>query len=54
MTPEVIGAYIAHIAQKESCAPICAAGSQYKFLSLLCKLLPCTLRGKIVGVIYAK
>ena len=54
MAPEVIGSYIARIAQKKSCAPICVAGAQYKFLSLLCKLLPCTLRGKIVGVIYAK
>ena len=54
MAPEVIGAYIARIAQKKSCAPICVAGAQYKFLSLLCKLLPCTLRGKIVGSIYAK
>lgn len=54
MAPEVIGSYIARIAQKKSSAPICVAGAQYKFLSLLCKLLPCTLRGKIVGVIYAK
>ena len=54
MAPEVIGSYIARIAQKKSCAPICVAGAQYKFLSLLCKLLPCTLRGKIVCVIYAK
>ena len=51
--PEVIGAYIAKIAEKK-CKPICVAGVQYKFLSLLCKLLPCGLRGKIVGTIYAK
>ena len=54
MAPEVIGAYIARIVQKRSCAPICVAGAQYKFLSRLCKLLPCPLRGKIVGAIYAK
>ena len=52
-SPEVIGAYIAKIAEKK-CKPICVAGAQYKFLSLLCKLLPCGLRGKIVGAIYAK
>lgn len=51
--PEVIGAYIAKIAEKK-CKPICVAGVQYKFLSLLCKLLPCGIRGKIVGAIYAK
>ena len=51
--PEVIGAYIAKIAEKK-CKPICVAGAQYKFLSLLCKLLPCGIRGKIVGAIYAK
>jgi short chain dehydrogenase/reductase family oxidoreductase len=49
----VIGAYIAKIAEKK-CKPICVAGAQYKFLSLLCKLLPCGIRGKIVGAIYAK
>lgn len=51
--PELIGAYIAKLAEKR-CAPICVAGVQYKFLSLLCKLLPCGLRGKIVFSIYAK
>lgn len=51
--PKIIGAYIASLAEKK-CAPICVAGAQYKFLSLLCKLLPCKVRGKIVGAIYAK
>ena len=54
MSPEVIGTYIARIAQKKNCAPICVAGVKYKILRLLCKILPCTLRGKIVGSIYAK
>ena len=27
---------------------------KYKILRFLCKILPCTLRGKIVGSIYAK
>ena len=42
------------LAQKKNCAPICVAGVKYKILRLLCKILPCTLRGKIVGSIYAK
>ena len=54
MPPEVIGTYIARIAQKKNCAPICVAGTKYKILSFLCKILPGTLRGKIVGFIYAK
>ena len=54
MSPEVIGTYIARIAQKKNCAPICVAGVKYKILRFLCKILPCTLRGKIVGSIYAK
>ena len=54
MPPEVVGTYIARIAQKKNCAPICVAGTKYKILSFLCKILPGTLRGKIVGSIYAK
>ena len=54
MSPEVVGIYIARIAQKKNCAPICVAGTKYKILSFLCKILPGTLRGKIVGSIYAK
>lgn len=54
MPPEAIGTYIAQIAQKKNCAPICVAGVKYKILRFLCKILPCTLRGKIVGSIYAK
>ena len=54
MPPEVVGTYIARIAQKKNCAPMCVAGVKYKILRFLCKILPCTLRGKIVGSIYAK
>ena len=54
MPPEVVGTYIARIAQKKNCAPICVVGTKYKILSFLCKILPGTLRGKIVGSIYAK
>ena len=44
LAPEVIGTYIARIAQKKNCAPICVAGAKYKVLSFLCRILPCTLR----------
>ena len=54
MPPEVVGTYIARIAQKKNCAPICVVGTKYKILSFLCKILPGTLRGKTVDFIYAK
>ena len=39
-------------ALKENGCIVYVAGAQYKFLSLLCKLLPAAARGKIVGKIY--
>ena len=47
-----IGRCIAGIVEKKKPATIYVAGLQYKFLSLLCKLLPAAARGKIVGKIY--
>lgn len=53
MSPEFAGAYIARIAQKRSCSPICTAGLEYKFLGFLCKHLPSSILSKIVGKLYA-
>ena len=47
-----IGRCIAGIVEKKKPAVVYVAGAQYKFLSLLCKLLPAAARGKIVGKIY--
>ena len=52
MDPARIGWYIAGIVEKKNPAVVYVAGAQYKFLSLLCKLLPAAARGKIVGKIY--
>ena len=52
MDPARIGRYIAGIVEKKNPAVVYVAGAQYKFLSLLCKLLPAAARGKIVGKIY--
>ena len=52
MDPARIGRYIAGIVEKKDPAVVYVAGAQYKFLSLLCKLLPAAARGKIVGKIY--
>ena len=50
--PVYIGRYIAGIVEKKNPAVVYVSGAQYKFLSLLCKLLPAAARGKIVGKIY--
>ena len=52
MAPEDIGSFIADIVTKKKPSVLYVAGTQYKFLSLLCKILPTALRQKIVGMIY--
>ncbi len=52
MDPARIGRYIAGIVEKKNPAVVYVAGAQYKFLSLLCKLLPAAARGRFVGKIY--
>lgn len=54
MQPETAGRYIAKIALKRRVKPVYAIGMEYKFLSLLCKFLPCRTRNWIVGQLYAK
>ena len=54
MDPESAGRYIARIALRKHVKPIYTLGIGYKFLSLLCKLLPCQLRNWIVGLLYAQ
>ena len=52
MDPAAIGRYIAGIVEKTKPAVVYVAGAQYKFLSLLCKLLPAAARERIVGKLY--
>ncbi len=54
MKPETAGAYIAKIALKSKVKPIYAIGANYKFLSTLCKVFPCGIRNKIIGMLYAR
>ena len=49
MDPARIGRYIAGIVEKKKPAVVYVSGAQYKFLSLLCKLLPAAARGKSWG-----
>lgn len=54
MSPEIAGRYIAKIALKKNVKPIYAIGFSYKCLSTLCKVFPCGVRNKIVGMLYAR
>lgn len=54
MSPQFAGRYIAKIALKKFVKPIYTVGFGYKCLSILCKLLPCGLRNRIVGLLYAR
>ncbi len=54
MSPETAGNYIAKIALKKNVKPIYAIGATYKILSVLCKIFPCAVRNRVVGMLYAK
>jgi len=54
MSPEFAGNYIADIALNKNVKPVYAIGFSYKFLSVLCKIFPCSFRNKVVGMLYAK
>ena len=54
MAPEKVGAYIAKIATKKRVKPLYAVGIAYKAAAVVAGLLPCGLRSRIVGMIYAK
>lgn len=54
MSPETAGKYIAKIALKKRVKPIYTVGFGYKILSVLCRILPCGLRNRVVGLLYAR
>ncbi|MBR6620798.1 MAG: SDR family oxidoreductase [Clostridia bacterium] len=54
MKPETAGSYIAKIALKSKVKPLYAIGFSYKAVCLLCKIFPCSVRNKIIGLLYAK
>lgn len=53
MSPEVAGKYIAKVALRKKVKPVCAIGTSYKILSVLCKTFPCSFRNRVVGMMYA-
>lgn len=54
MSADSAGKYIAKIALKEKVKPLYAIGFSYKFVCLLCKVFPCGIRNRIIGMLYAK
>jgi short-subunit dehydrogenase len=54
MSPDFAGKYITKISLKKKVKPIYAMGTSYKFLSTLCKIFPCGIRNRIIGMLYAK
>ncbi len=54
MSPDFAGQYIAKIALKKKTKPIYAIGFSYKTVCVLCKIFPCKIRNKIIGMLYAK
>lgn len=54
MSAETAGRYIAKVALKKRVKPVSAIGLSYKFLSVLCKIFPCSFRNYIVGLLYAR
>ncbi len=53
MSPEVAGAYIAHLALKRHLKPEYAIGLPYRFFSVLARILPCSLKSFLIGKLYA-
>ncbi len=54
MSPVKAAEYIAKISLQKKVKPVYAIGAQYKFLSVLCKVFPCSFRNRVVGMLYAK
>lgn len=54
MDPQIAGRYIAKLATRKTCKPICTIGFGYRVLCLLAKLLPCSLVNTLIGILYAK
>lgn len=54
MSPKTAGAYICRIARKRRVKPLYAIGFSYKCVCVLCKVLPCALLNRLIGMLYAK
>ena len=53
MEPSRAGAYIAKLALRRCVKPLYAVGFSYKCVCFLCDALPCGLRNRLIGLLYA-
>ena len=53
MSPAAAGRYIAKLALRRRVKPLYAIGFSYKCVCFLCDLLPCRLRNRLIGRLYA-
>lgn len=53
MSPETAGRFIAGLALKRRVKPEYAIGFQYKLFSVLAGILPCGLKARMIGMLYA-
>jgi len=53
MSAAAAGAYVARIALRRSVKPLYAIGFAYKAVCFLCNALPCRLRNRLIGRLYA-
>ena len=54
MSPETVGAYICKLARKRRGKPLYAIGFSYQCVCVLCKILPCSVLNRLIGMLYAK
>ncbi len=52
MDPAAAGRYVAHVALRRGCKPLCAIGFVYKLFCLINKLLPARLINFLLGLLY--
>ncbi len=53
MEPSKAGAYVAKLALQPHVKPLYAIGFSYKCVCFLCDALPCRLRNRLIGMLYA-
>ena len=54
MPPEAVGRFVARVARRKRCKPICTVGFGYRACCLLVKLLPRSASQRLVGLLYGR
>lgn len=53
MPPATVGRFLCRVALKRRVKPLYTVGFFYRLVCLLCKLLPCRIMNRIIGLLYA-